>query len=124
MATIYTILDQLRRDEQRSVLATIIRVEGSAYRKEGTSMLFQENGTQIGMLSGGCLEQDLAVHAEEALSTGRSLTVMYDMSAEDDSSWGQGRDATAVFMCSWSRFIHGCGTNCSGSDYAWNKDYP
>ncbi|MGG4396488.1 XdhC/CoxI family protein [Paenibacillus thiaminolyticus] len=90
MATIYTILDKLRRDEQRSVLATIIRVEGSAYRKEGTSMLIQEDGTQIGMLSGGCLEQDLAVHAEEALATGQSLTVMYDMSAEDDLSWGQG----------------------------------
>jgi xanthine dehydrogenase accessory factor len=35
-------------------LATIIQVEGSAYRKEGTSMLFKGDGTRIGLLSAGC----------------------------------------------------------------------
>lgn len=90
MATIYKLLEMLQRDEQHSVLATIIRVEGSSYRKEGTSMLFQGNSGQIGFLSGGCLEQDLAIRAEEVLMSGRSNTVIYDMSAEDDLSWGQG----------------------------------
>lgn len=90
METIYPILDSLQSHNRRCVLATVIRVEGSAYRKAGTSMLFLEDGSQVGLLSGGCLEQDLAAHAEEVLATGRSHTVLYDMRAEDDLSWGQG----------------------------------
>ena len=40
METIYTILENIRQEDQRCVLATVISVIGSAYRKEGASMLF------------------------------------------------------------------------------------
>lgn len=56
---IHRILEAVQRTVLRSVLATITQVEGSAYRKEGTSMLFLEDGTQIGVLSAGCLEAHL-----------------------------------------------------------------
>ncbi|MFC4766736.1 XdhC family protein [Effusibacillus consociatus] len=90
MGDIHRILDVLNTSTQRSVLATIIKVTGSAYRKEGTCMLLQEDGTQIGLLSGGCLEADLAVRVPDVIREGISRTIIYDMRAEDDLSWGQG----------------------------------
>jgi len=60
------------------VLATIIRVEGSSYQKEGTCMLFGENGTQMGILSGGCLEGDLAAKADDIWHTKTTTVVIYD----------------------------------------------
>lgn len=47
----HNILYAVERSTVKSVLATIVHVEGSSYLKEGTSMLFQENGENIGMLS-------------------------------------------------------------------------
>lgn len=76
--------------EESSVMATIIHVEGSAYLKEGTMMLFIENETTIGFISPGCLEEDLYFHAKEVLETGRCRTVVYDLSVQDDFTWGQG----------------------------------
>jgi xanthine dehydrogenase accessory factor len=74
----------------KKVLATIIHVRGSAYKKEGSTMLFQENGMEIGFLSGGCLEKDLAYKACEVMKTNEVLTVQYDLSDETDLMWGQG----------------------------------
>ncbi|WP_106497339.1 XdhC family protein [Lentibacillus sp. Marseille-P4043] len=92
MDSIQQILDEIVRTDQSSVLATIIRVEGSAYRKEGTSMLFLANGQQVGIISAGCLETDLAIQAKNLFynDTIHSRTIVYDMSAEDDLSWGRG----------------------------------
>lgn len=98
MDSIHSILDSIRKEEQPGVLATIIGVEGSAYRKEGASMLFLDNGKQIGLLSGGCLEQDLSMHAAEVLATGRSHTFLYDTSTEDDLSWGQGMGCNGLIQ--------------------------
>ncbi|GGJ61859.1 xanthine dehydrogenase accessory factor [Anoxybacillus voinovskiensis] len=71
------------------VLATIIHVEGSSYQKEGTCMLFGENGAQMGILSGGCLEEDLAAKADDVWRTKTATVVVYDLTQEDDFSWGQ-----------------------------------
>jgi xanthine dehydrogenase accessory factor len=87
---IHHLLHVLQDDPQDSVLATIISVKGSAYRKEGATMLFQADGTQVGILSAGCLEADLAVRARDVWEQGAACTVVYDMRSEDDLSWGQG----------------------------------
>lgn len=92
MASIYDILEVITSTNQKSVLASVIKVEGSAYRKEGASMLFLENGRQVGTISAGCLETDL-VHRTQSLFQGNNKTfetIVYDMSAEDDFSWGRG----------------------------------
>lgn len=90
VADLHRWLHVLHVDPQASVLATIIGVTGSAYRKAGATMLFLEDGTQVGLLSGGCLEADLAVRASEVMEHGQARTVLYDMRGEDDLSWGQG----------------------------------
>ncbi|MEN1969093.1 XdhC family protein [Lentibacillus sp. N15] len=92
MANIWEIIDEIAHSREQSVLATIIQVEGSAYQKEGTSMLFLANGQQIGIISAGCLEADLAIRAMKLLiePSVQYQTFVYDTSAEDDLSWGRG----------------------------------
>jgi len=72
------------------VLATVIQVDGSAYRHEGAKMLFSENGEQFGLISGGCLEEDLSFQANEIMVSRQTQIVSYDLRAEDDLGWGQG----------------------------------
>jgi xanthine dehydrogenase accessory factor len=86
---IHRILETIQRTDQRSVLATIIHVEGSAYRKEGASMLFLEDGSQIGVLSAGCLEADLAARVPEILETGVSCGLVFDMQSSGPLYWGE-----------------------------------
>ncbi|WP_454191621.1 XdhC family protein [Paenibacillus sp. Marseille-Q7038] len=71
------------------VLATAVYVEGHAYRKQGVSMLFTEDGGMIGSLSPGCIETDLALRAQEVRRSDKPELVLYDMRPEDDLSWGE-----------------------------------
>ncbi|RDF39153.1 XdhC family protein, partial [Acinetobacter baumannii] len=90
MEYFYTILDALLEDQDEAVLATIVQVEGSAYRKAGATMLFKKNGERIGLLSGGCLEEDLSERIGELGDQLTTALISYDMRAEDDLSWGMG----------------------------------
>ncbi|MDP4098723.1 XdhC family protein [Paenibacillus sp. P96] len=74
---------------ERKVLATVVYIDGHAYRKEGASMLLGERGSIWGSISPGCMESDLLGWAEAVLSTGKVERVPYDMRPEDDLSWGE-----------------------------------
>ncbi|WP_100397816.1 XdhC family protein [Bacillus sp. FJAT-44742] len=89
MDTIYEILEEIDSSSQRAMLATIVHVEGSAYRKEGTSMLVKRDGAQIGVLSAGCLEEDILARKDSVLARG-STKIVYDMRNSDEISWGEG----------------------------------
>src|SRR6185295_10313519 len=73
---------------ERVALATVVRVKGSAYRREGTRMLVRQNGTYECALSGGCLEPAVAEAAVRVIATGEPAIVSYDLA--DDSLWGLG----------------------------------
>ena len=81
-----------RASEQklRGALATVVRVEGSAYRRPGARMFVTETKQRTGMLSGGCLEGDVAERALKVIETGRSVIVTYDTTSDDDIVWGLG----------------------------------
>lgn len=96
MEAIHDILKAIDSSSKLDVLATIIRVQGSAYRKEGSSMLIKEDGTTIGMLSANCLETDLSFRINEIRKRRISQTIEYDMRAEDDLSWGQGAGCNGI----------------------------
>ena len=53
-------------------------------------MLINQNGVFRGMLSGGCLEGDVAVRAQMVLESGRAQAVTYDLATDDDELWGLG----------------------------------
>ena len=78
----------LTRDAR--VLATVVATAGSTYRKPGARMLIMADGSNLGLLSGGCLESDLQLHAQEVMQSGVARAVEYDMRGPDDLLFGIG----------------------------------
>ncbi|MFC3797854.1 XdhC family protein [Cohnella sp. GCM10012308] len=75
-------------DAAPAVLATVIGVEGHAYRKPGAMMLLYADGRTRGTISPGCLERDLLERAQRLLAESRCEIVKYDMRPEEDAIWG------------------------------------
>lgn len=73
-----------------AVLATIVSTAGSTYRKAGARMLINDDDSHSGLLTGGCLEGDLASHASSVAGSARPLAVEYDMRGPDDALFGIG----------------------------------
>jgi xanthine dehydrogenase accessory factor len=91
MNDFYRVLKKIKEcKNSRFALATVIGVEGSAYRHSGAKMLIGENGEQFGTISAGCLEEDLCYHAQSIIQNHQPETITYDLRSEDDLSWGQG----------------------------------
>lgn len=82
--------------DEPCALATVINVEGSAYRRPGARMLLTLEGGSWGMVSGGCLESDVMDHARRALQSGRPRIVRYDSTSEDDIVFGTGLGCNGV----------------------------
>ena len=85
MKEIYDILREWnkRRGESPSrtgifALATLVRAEGSSYRRPGARMLIFEDGKTVGSLSAGCLEEEVALCAREVLQTGEAAMMTFD----------------------------------------------
>ncbi|MDV6250549.1 XdhC family protein [Vibrio sp. EA2] len=78
------------KDEDSWVLGTVYKTEGPAYRKAGAMMLFSDAGHQLGMLSGGCLESDIHLHARKVMLNQQPVTLTYDGSDEDDLAFQLG----------------------------------
>jgi xanthine dehydrogenase accessory factor len=72
------------------VLATVFETAGSTYSKPGAQMLITADGKFQGMLSGGCLEGDLALRAATVISSASPQTVSYDLGQNDEELWGLG----------------------------------
>ncbi len=72
------------------VLATVVATAGSTYRKPGARMLLMADGSHIGLLSGGCLESDLQIHARDVLQSGAARAFDYDTRGPDDTLFGVG----------------------------------
>lgn len=84
---------QKRRNEEEkagrpTALATLVRTRGSSYRRAGARALVLEDGRLVGGISGGCLENDVALRARTALETGKAMLVPYDTGADDDRLFG------------------------------------
>jgi xanthine/CO dehydrogenase XdhC/CoxF family maturation factor len=84
-----------RRDSP-AALATLVNVEGSSYRRPGARLLLLRDGTRIGSISGGCLEEDVLERAQRVLVTGRPETAVYDTTLENDLVWGVGLGCQGV----------------------------
>jgi xanthine dehydrogenase accessory factor len=72
------------------VLATLVSVEGSSYRRPGARLLVTADGQRIGSISGGCLEEDVMARAARVHATGQPDAVVYDTTSENDLVWGVG----------------------------------
>ncbi|TCD07606.1 XdhC/CoxI family protein [Pedobacter frigidisoli] len=72
----------------RMALATVVKVEGSSYRRPGARMLITEDGILTGAISGGCLEGDALRKALSAIYQQENKLVVYDTTDEDDAKFG------------------------------------
>jgi len=91
MKEISDILKAYRHAENqqiRSALATVVKVEGSSYRRPGARMLVTEDGMLTGAISGGCLEGDALKKALSAIHQQENKLVTYDTTDEDDAKFG------------------------------------
>ena len=85
-----------KNSNEPCALATVIHVEGSAYRRPGARMLITPNGHSWGMISGGCLEHDVLEQARHVLQSGVPRVVRYDSTSNDDIIFGTGLGCNGV----------------------------
>jgi xanthine dehydrogenase accessory factor len=62
----------------KSVLASVVALDGSSYRRPGVRMLILEGGEMIGAVSGGCVEKEILLQSETVFKTGYSKMMTYD----------------------------------------------
>jgi xanthine dehydrogenase accessory factor len=80
--------DLAKQAGKATVLATVVHVRGSSYRRPGARMLVLQDGLMIGAISGGCLEGDALKKALLTFSDRRTRLITYDTSDEADATVG------------------------------------
>ncbi|MDP9098609.1 MAG: XdhC family protein [Verrucomicrobiota bacterium] len=70
-------LFELHRHEPLA-LATLVRAQGSSYRRPGARMLICTDEARAGSLSGGCLEEEVAQRAMEVMVSGTPSLMSFD----------------------------------------------
>ena len=99
-------LDEARRlgtDGRTVAAATLVSVDGSVPRRAEARLLVSSDGSTSGSVSFGCVEADVAAHAEAVLETGAPRLVTYGLSDED--AFGLGLTcggAMEVFIEPWT----------------------
>src|SRR5436190_7105578 len=98
MKTIQAILELARTAPTGGTLAmaTVMKVRGSAYRRPGARMLITAEGRTAGMISGGCLENDVCERARDVMATGAPCLVTYDSSSSEDIVFGLGLGCNGI----------------------------
>lgn len=92
---IHSALIEVVTADRDAVLATVIDVEGSAYRRPGAKMVIEADGTGYGHLTAGCLEEEIRTVATEVLRANQPRVTRYDL-MEDDDIWGMGIGCNGV----------------------------
>jgi xanthine dehydrogenase accessory factor len=77
-----------RMAKEPLVLATVFETLGSTYSKAGHRILLAANGDYRGLVSGGCLEGDLAERARQVAAADEPTAVTYDLRDVADELWG------------------------------------
>ncbi len=85
-----------QKEEKQAALATVVHLEGSAYRRPGARMLVTIAGKLTGAISGGCLEGDTLRKAQLAMVQQKPMLVTYDTTDDDDTTLGVGLGCNGI----------------------------
>jgi xanthine/CO dehydrogenase XdhC/CoxF family maturation factor len=77
-----------RGEGQKVAIATVVATRRSAPRPIGSKLAVSERGELSGSVSGGCVEGDVFLNAEEVLATGEPRLLSYGIS--DEEGWNVG----------------------------------
>lgn len=88
--------DEAKKQGKKTALATVVLVEGSAYRRAGARMLITEDGQLTGAISGGCLEGDALRKARLVILQQEPMLVTYDTTDDDDAKLGVGLGCNGI----------------------------
>lgn len=83
-------------EDEKAILATVVDVQGSGYRRAGARMLIDRNGYSIGTVSGGCLEADVLERAKRVLELNQPTIVTYDTTRDENSLFGLGMGCRGI----------------------------
>ncbi|CAM4319637.1 XdhC family protein [Zobellia roscoffensis] len=67
-----------KEKKQKTVLATVVALEGSSYRRPGVRMLIREDGKRVGAVSGGCVEKEIVRQAQTVFIDDVPKMMIYD----------------------------------------------
>ncbi len=121
---LYEEMARLARRGQSFALATVVEHGGSSPRKAGAKMLVRDDGSSLGSVGGGRIEQDTMAAARQALCDGQPRTLAFTLTEENGYACGgsmsifvepQGRRPLLVMFGAGhvgravSALAHGCG---------------
>ena len=88
--------DSIDVSSTNAALATVVRVQGSSYRRTGARMLVMDNGLWVGGISGGCLEGDALKRARLAIVKSASTLITYATTEGDAFQIGDGLGCNGI----------------------------
>jgi xanthine dehydrogenase accessory factor len=86
MSELFDHLNQLRRNESKVAVATLVNTRGTTPRKEGAKMLVGEGGRVLGSVTiGGCVDAQVIEEAAEVL--GQNTPRLLELNLGDEEAW-------------------------------------
>ncbi len=96
LQNIFQTFEQTKNSNQSIALATLVKAQGSTYRRPGARMLMTSGERMVGSLSGGCLEGDVFERAQTVMTSGQPIVVEYDTMSDEDIIWGLGLGCNGI----------------------------
>lgn len=79
MKALQQIIRRVAENPSRAwALATLVQTEGSTYRKPGARMLVDSDGSILGVLSGGCLEEEIGRRGQKVIADNSPFVLSFD----------------------------------------------
>jgi xanthine dehydrogenase accessory factor len=85
---VYDEICRMKKQGRRSALATIVNVQGSIPSTAAAKMLVRDDGTIVGTVGGGCVENDVRKGAMEVLKDEKARTFTFNLNQNPDDDTG------------------------------------